>query len=131
MKIRWSEGSVRFRIRPDELEKLQEGGTFRETLELPAGPTWSAVISASGAKERSALTWDSATLYLHLTDADIARLADTSQEGVYFDEGDALRYYIEKDFPCAHPRASEASEKPTATFPPTPTFEARKVSFKE
>jgi hypothetical protein len=46
---------------------------------------------------------------------------------VYLREGE-LRFYIEKDFPCAHPRAGEAEEAPTPTFTPPPGFEARKNS---
>jgi hypothetical protein len=48
---------------------------------------------------------------------------------VYFQTADSapFRYFIEKDFPCVHPRAAEALEPRTETFPPPPDFEARKA----
>lgn len=96
---------------------MQNGGTFRETLELPhVGASWSAAVSAAG-KSESALTYDGATLWLHLSASDIARLAAETEEGVYFKDGDAFRYYLEKDFPCVHPRPAEVQERETQTFP--------------
>jgi len=33
-----------------------------------------------------------------------------------------IRYFIEKDFPCIHPRAADALEGPSETFAPPPGF---------
>jgi hypothetical protein len=44
---------------------------------------------------------------------------------------DRTRYFVEKDFPCAHPRTGDAMEKPSETFKPPAGFEARKVAESE
>ena len=50
-------------------------------------------------------------LRLTLSTQDCARLADPENEGVYFQDEiePPLHYYVEKDFPCVHPRASSSS----------------------
>jgi hypothetical protein len=45
---------------------------------------------------------------------------------VYFSDS-SLRYYIEKDFPCLHPRPAEASESTTETFEAPSDFAQRKL----
>lgn len=122
MKIRWTRGSVRFRITPTELESLQRGEAVEECLSLPGGPAWRATI-APAPSPASRLSGDSGALSLSLAAADLARLGDPSAEGVYFAEGD-LRYFIEKDFPCVHPRPVEVQET-TETFAPPAGFADR------
>lgn len=120
MKIRWSRGSVRMRITPSELAAPQRGETIHEELSLPGG-SWVATV---GSANDSALVMQGNTLHIHLSPSDLAELAAPENEGVYFGGEDTrtLRYYIEKDFPCAHPRAAEALEPQTETFTPTPEF---------
>ena len=65
-------------------------------------------------------------MLLALSAADRARLAAPDAEGVYFQSPGGLRYVIEKDFPCVHPRGAEAREPVTETFQPPPDFERRK-----
>ncbi|HZT41980.1 MAG TPA: hypothetical protein VFA07_07310 [Chthonomonadaceae bacterium] len=125
MKIRWTGGSVRFRITPSELEALERGQTVRE--ELAVGDGWSAAIFPGTAT--TGIELKASELILHLSDADGKRLAAPDAEGVYFtQEGkQPLRYYIEKDFPCIHPRASQVKEDSGETFSPTEEFTARKA----
>jgi len=115
VKIRWSQSSVRFRITPQELETLKGDGIIRETLEISgSGIVWQAEV-AQGVEKDSSLTYDGATLRMFLSKSDITRLANTDDEGIYFKKSD-FRYYLEKDFPCVHPRAAEAEEPQTPTF---------------
>jgi hypothetical protein len=62
---------------------------------------------------------------------DREKLAVPETEGVYFttnrpDRG-LIRYFIEKDFPCIHPRAAEALEGPSETFAPPPALFPRNI----
>ena len=76
-------------------------------------------------------------MLLLLSDADRLRLSASDTEGIYFEANQAdftepgsgqgvFRYYIEKDFPCIHPRAGDAMEEPTETFLTPPHFSERK-----
>lgn len=106
MKIRWTEESVRFRITPTELDALRRGQEIRARMPLPGG--WTAAIYVV---ETTALTVEAGELRLLLSGAEVTRLLAPEAEGVYFQQAESgLRYYIEKDFPCEHPRASEARE---------------------
>ena len=128
MKIRWTRNSVRFRITPQELAALERGESVMEALCLPDGAGWRAVI-APGA-DATSLAFEAGELRLSLSDADCRLLAVPENEGVYFQLDDShvggLRYFIEKDFPCAHPRTAAALEPQTETFTPPPGFEERK-----
>jgi hypothetical protein len=129
MKVRWTGESVRFRITPTELATLERGEPIHAALELPGGG-WSATVQPDPNGETRLVGVRVGTVALHLSPADVARLADPAEEGVYFhgpraDNPDGLRYYIEKDFPCAHPRPIEAEEH-SETFTPPPGFEERK-----
>ena len=63
----------------------------------------------------SRLTAAEHRLQIHLSESDRVKLEQQSSTGVYFQRGD-LRYYIEKDFTCEHPRPVEALEPRTETF---------------
>ena len=125
MKVRWTRGGVRLRITPTELEDLQRGAEVVETLSLLGG-SWSALIRP--AAPGTTLLLEGSTLCLALSDSDLAQLSAPEVEGVYFQTADEppLRYFIEKDFPCAHPRAAEALEPETENFKPPADFVARK-----
>ena len=115
MKIRWTPESVRFRITPTELEMLRRGEPTRACLPVPGG--WAAGIYPEQAE--TSLDAASGALRFLLSGADLARLTLPETEGVYFQQAESgLRYYIEKDFPCEHPRPSEALET-SETFPRT------------
>ena len=120
MKIRWTQASVRLRITPTEMEALIRGEPVRETLALPSGDGWTAVISPGA--PATALAVEQGVLHLDLSDSDRQRLAAPEAEGVYFrTDGDPpVRYFIQKDFPCAHPRSGVTGEKPTETFETPP-----------
>ena len=124
MKIRWSKNGVRFRITPSELESLQRGEVVSESVEI-GRLDWFAAITPHRRHEIEAMQGH---FVIRLSRAELAELADPANEGVYFttDDETPVRYCIEKDFPCAHPRSSEANEPASETFAPTPDFEQRK-----
>lgn len=124
MKIRWSHLSVRFRVTPSELESLQNQQPIAEELEFGNGG-WEATISVGETRQ---FWFEKMILQVQISPADVAELAAPENEGVYFstDSEPPIRYFIEKDFPCAHPRAAEAAEAATETFEAPPDFERRK-----
>jgi len=123
MKIRWTNTSIRLRITPPELAMLGMGETAEESL-WDGG--WKITILPNA--EATCLRFDGPSVSLYLSRIDYARLAAPDAEGVYFHtEGTPrIRYFIEKDFPCAHPRPAEAMEPVTETFIAPENFEARK-----
>jgi len=128
MKIRWTKNSVRFRITPSEFAAVERGESVGETLLLPDGASWcTSIVPAEG---ETSLSFSDGELRFALGETDRKLLAQPEREGVYFqrESEPMLRYFLEKDFPCAHPRAADALEAPTETFAPTPGFEERKNS---
>lgn len=124
MKIRWTQHSVRFRITPTELDAITKGETIGETLILLNGKGWRAAITSAN---QTSLSFGDGTLLVELSERDRQLLAEPDREGVYFeDETARVRYFVEKDFPCTHPRAADALEPESETFAPPPGFEARK-----
>ena len=123
MKVRWTTGSVRFRITPTELAKLVMGGAIGSTLPMPGGQ-WHVSISA-GDVTRLAMVDGVATVTIAAVDLD--ELASREKEGVYFQTPGpmSIRYYIEKDFPCAHPRPPAANDPVTETFNAPVDFKLR------
>jgi uncharacterized protein DUF7009 len=131
MKVRWSQDSLRLRITPSELQIILDGNPVTERFRLSGGSGWeAAIVPVENATE---LVWNEGVFQLRLSGGDRERLASPEAEGVYFSSfGDQpLRYYVEKDFPCAHPRSADAMEKPGETFRPPPGFEARKAAEPE
>ena len=124
MKVRWNRSSIRLRLTPSELATLLQGETITETLEFPGGASWSVQLAAD---DTTGLTSNGNSARLHLSPDDRQRLAAPEAEGIYFQTEDGLRYLVEKDFPCAHPRPAEASEPVTETFTPPEGFEERKA----
>ena len=115
MKVRWTENSLRLRITPPELEALRHRQVVIASLSvgiwevfLEAGP-WDSQLLTRGAQ-----------IHVHLSMADLAALLEPSCEGVYLTRGD-FAYYVEKDFPCEHPRPAEVALEPASegarTFP--------------
>lgn len=127
MKVRWTSDSIRFRITPGELEQLRAGQRIGITLRVP-GSAWEAAIIPADTDTSTTLCGaepSGFTVYLASPDRD--RLCEPTIEGVYFrtlDEEASIRYFIEKDFPCVHPRPAEAEEE-TETFAPPPGFAER------
>ena len=125
MKVRWTRNSVRLRITPSELDALLRGERVEEELEYPGGGWLAMILPGASTTE---LHFARGDLQIALADADRARLSAPDVEGVYFENRDGetpIRYYIEKDFPCAHPGAPEAREPRTETFAPPPGFKER------
>jgi hypothetical protein len=123
MKIRWTHQSLRLRITPPELEALRRGESVRETSGFPGN--WSVTLecrAVSGLFPGET----PGSVAVALSPVQLVELARPDAEGVYL-SADAYRYYIEKDFPCLHPRASEASELATETFPAPRDFAQRKL----
>src|ERR1051326_5474096 len=116
MKIRRTHESVRFRISPSEFAALQRGESVQELLAGDETSAWRAEIIPQGLT--TSIQFGPGLVRVLISAEDRLRLADPEAEGVYFqrEEAPALRYYIEKDFPCAHPRAAEANEPQTETF---------------
>ena len=125
MKVRWTDASLRLRITPTELAALEGGETVRARLSFPGGAWAVALLPQSSVSD---LRWTDGEAQLLLSTEDGQRLSHPEVEGVYFetDPPDSLRFFVEKDFPCAHPSAAEAREPVTEAFAPPPDFEARK-----
>ena len=127
MKIRWTHDSVRLRITPSELEALGRSEIVKERLRFTGTVNgWGAAILPGVAATSAQLV--GGDLLVRLSGKDCQQLSEPDCEGVYFqvEEDTATRYYIEKDFPCVHPRAIEAMEPQTETFPAPTGFEERK-----
>ncbi len=122
MKVRWTKNSIRLRITPEELAQLQNDQSINEHFLVWHLDGWSVRVRPSAA---TSLEMHHGDLVFSLAKKDIVQLSEAECEGVYFLQDD-VRFYIEKDFPCAHPRAGEAAEMPTPTFAPPTGFEARK-----
>jgi hypothetical protein len=123
MKVRWTTGSVRFRITPTELAKLVMGGPIVSTLPMPGG-RWRVSIAPG---DVTSLAMVDGVLTVTIAGVDLDELADQEKEGVYFATPDdlSIRYYIEKDFPCAHPRPPAANDPVTETFTAPADFKLR------
>jgi hypothetical protein len=128
MKVRWTDESLRLRITPTELADVEQRRAVEMRLTLGLGGGWHVTLAAAEIPA-TALTQEGATLRITLSNADLARLSAPDVEGVYFPAArpDGIRYYIEKDFPCLHPRGVEALEPTTETFAAPADFEARKA----
>ena len=122
MKVRWKYGSLRLRITPSELKDLLGGQQIFERFELSGGPVWEVAVCPSA--EQTSLQNRGAKIQLLLSQEDQDKLASPETQGVYFlsdpSGHDSIRYFIEKDFPCIHPRAADALEVPSETFSPPP-----------
>ena len=124
MKIRWNQNSIRYRITPTELKALHDGLEVSESLALPGG-SWDACLRIG---QTSSLTMDSNQIVISLSPADQLKLEEIGEEGVYFKTSNGVRYFIEKDFPCAHPHNEQACEEESERFTPTAEFERRKAA---
>jgi hypothetical protein len=124
MKVRWKYGSLRLRITPSELKDLLGGQQIFERFELSGGPVWEVSVYPSA--EQTSLRNRGAKIELMLSQEDQNKLALPETQGVYFltdpSNHDSIRYFIEKDFPCIHPRAADALEVPSETFSPPAGF---------
>ena len=113
--------SVRMRITPAELSALIEGQVISQRL----GPgSWQIEISKG---EESRLTLKGALLRVDLAQHDVDDLADPFREGIYLDSEHepSIVYFLEKDFPCVHPRHPKTREVSTETFEPPHGFSER------
>ena len=129
MKVRWRQGSLRLRIGPHELASLVRGDPVREVLVFPGGASWAITIRPETTSTDIVLCGNDAVLTI--STGDLASLASSEAEGVYFEGGSSdakLAYFIEKDFPCLHPRppgAAEPADAPGQTFAAPAEFAAR------
>jgi ribonuclease inhibitor len=107
VKIRFTTSSLRVRITPNELERIAN----RESLELGFGlaGSWEFRLEAN---DQTKLESRAGIVVLKLSNADALLLAEPSREGVYF-ESDGIRFFVEKDFPCEHPRTNLEEITPT------------------
>jgi hypothetical protein len=124
MKIRWKQDSLRLRITPTELKDLLGGEQICERLDLSDGPVWEVAIFPTSEEETSIRNFGP-VVHLLLSREDQMKLAYSEVQGVYFTTNRSgsglIRYFIEKDFPCIHPRA-DALEGSSETFAPPPGF---------
>lgn len=123
MKVRWTENSLRLRVTPLELTAISGGDMVPAEVTFPGGLQWRVSIQPA---PETRLASDGANAVIFLSPDDRRRLAAPETEGVYFQTAEGMRYFVEKDFPCAHPRAAEALETPTETFEAPSGFERRK-----
>jgi hypothetical protein len=148
MKVRWNRSSVRLRISPSEMAALTRGETICERIPFADRFVWSITVAPAPELEVTCLAEEANGLTVRLALQDRARLACPEAEGVYFSQpapctgeakGDGrssadtsrsatLRYYIEKDFPCVHPRPPEAAEPESETFLPPAGFRERHLA---
>ena len=127
MKVRWKQDSLRLRITPSELEDLLRGKQISERFELSDGPVWEIAIHPNA--EETNLRNVGSVVHLLISREDQKKLGAPENHGVYFTTHrsghDLIRYFIEKDFPCIHPRAADGVEDPSETFAPPPGFVSR------
>jgi hypothetical protein len=122
MKVRWTESSLRLRITPTELARLSEHQAISARLAVGEINAWEVRVEPGA--EITTLSFSApSVLTLNIATADIHRLSDAQTEGIYFSQ-DNFRYFLEKDFPCVHPRPPEATET-TETFAPPEGFAER------
>jgi ribonuclease inhibitor len=96
VKIRFTNSSLRVRITPDELERIKN----RERLELWFGISDDWKFALEPDEQTRLETRDGVVVFgLSTTDATIL----------------AVRFFVEKDFPCEHPR-THLEEEATPTF---------------
>ena len=119
MKVRWMEDSLRLRITPGEFTQLQQGDSVFERVTFPGG--WH--VSVGLGEESVLVSKIPGALSVTLSAASLAELSFPETEGVYF-TAESYRFFIEKDFPCVHPRPKEAQES-TETFAPPVGFAER------
>jgi hypothetical protein len=128
MKVRWKYDSLRLRITPTELKDLLDGKQISERLDLTGGRVWEVTISPNA--EETGLGNFGPVVQLMLSREDQNKLASPETQGVYFTTnrsgGGLIRYFIEKDFPCVHPRAADALESPSETFAPPSSFVSKR-----
>jgi hypothetical protein len=103
MKVRWNARSLRLRITPAELAALERLEPVTERMGVGA---WSVRLEV---EDVTVLEAEGGEVRLGLSSHDFGRLCDPTQEGVYL-ERDGFKYYVEKDFPCEHPRAAAAQD---------------------
>src|SRR5947209_4517135 len=86
MKVRWTTGSLRLRISPSELERLQRGETITVALSLPGGGIgWEVALCPAAAAETRLCHGDRpGAITFFLSAADIACLSEPTREGIYF-----------------------------------------------
>jgi hypothetical protein len=113
------------------MARLEGSEAVDVALSLPGGVGWRAAIEVG---PTTALHAEGGAVRLTLSSTDLARLSAPDAEGVYFTAADGakpLRYFVEKDFPCAHPGAKEAKEPLTETFAPPPGFKERHTTVRQ
>ena len=129
MKVRWTNESLRLRITPAELAAICAEKNVAVSLAFPGEGSWTTEIIAQGNESKIAFEQNSVRVYV--SRKDVEKLNADDEEGIYFTaSGPAMKYMIEKDFPCAHPRPAQALETPTETFTPPPGFEERKQKIR-
>jgi ribonuclease inhibitor len=111
VKIRFTNSSLRVRITPNQLEQIKNRDSLELEFGIPGG--WKFVLEAD---EQTKLETRDGIMVFGLSPADATLLSEPTREGVYF-EADGIRFFIEKDFPCEHPRTN--LEESTPTFPRT------------
>ncbi len=127
MKIRWTENSIRLRISPSELDALLDNQIVRESVHLASGGWSTRILPGCASTDCGLVDGD---LLVYLSSVDVHALAEPTSEGVYFkfdtSVGSEVLVYIEKDFPCAHPRPSKVPEAAVSeTFAPTQSYLSR------
>jgi ribonuclease inhibitor len=107
VKIRFTSSSLRVRITPNELEQIKNRAPLELTFGVPGG--WKFVLEAA---EQTKLETRDGVVVLMFSNADANLLSESTREGVYF-EADGIRFFVEKDFPCEHPRTNLEETTPT------------------
>ncbi|MBB6051118.1 DUF7009 family protein [Armatimonas rosea] len=121
MKVRWMESSLRLRITPSELAALEQGEPTTLAATFPGG--WSVTLQLGEGSGLEAPA--TGTVVLTLSPDSLATLRQPETEGVYFTSANqSFTYFVEKDFPCLHPRPEPVQEQ-SETFPAPDGFAER------
>jgi len=111
------------------MDAMLAGEIVEERLTFPGGSYWRGAIIPAASETR--ISFQDGGAEITISQVDRQQLALPDAEGVYFktDVEPSLRYFIEKDFPCVHPRAADALELATETFTTPEGFEERKQAI--
>ena len=103
MKVRFTDNSVRMRVRKSDLEQLRAEGQTRTRVQLQ--PALSFVLTIGDPPAPTA-HMEGSTLTVTLPHNAARQWIDSEQVGIEHEQqladGSRIHLLIEKDFPCAH-----------------------------
>ena len=114
MKLRYSENSLRLRVRKSEMEALKTESVLEEKVQIGAAAFRFILRSSESAVVNA--TFDNKAITLHVPTKELEQWMNSEQVGIEakqsLEEGGVLLLLIEKDFPCD----TRTKEDKTDTF---------------